>query len=90
MRRYIGFVALGVGLCLPVFAQAEPDEVASVTAFESSKAWLATEGYRQISMLGSDSTKITAIDTEGSEVILTLNQDSDAIIDSSYVHPMDE
>lgn len=56
---------------------------------EQVMVMLTEQGYTSIRTVVTHETRLIAVDTEGSEVVLTMNPDSGTIVDTDYVYSMD-
>jgi hypothetical protein len=54
------------------------------------KMQLVSLGYREIRMSNGQALRLSALDKEGSQVLLTIDEYTGAVRDEEYLHRMDE
>lgn len=64
--------------------------VSANVSFDNARALLWSDGYTLIKMRGGDAQRLTAFDTEGSPVLLTISPREGEISSAEYVHAMDK
>ena len=57
--------------------------------YDGMNAKLIGRGYREVRVMDPESGLISAVDPQGSEVLLRVDTDRGRIVTSSYVHPAD-
>ncbi len=74
----------GAMLSAPALAE-DPD-----TSFEANKQVLEAQGFHDVEMVGGDSLRLTAIDSNGLEVLIWVDPQSTEISMLSHLRPAKE
>lgn len=75
---------------VPIVAMTLSLSVAANVSFDNARALLWSDGYTLIKMRNGDAQQLTAFDTEGSPVLISISPPEGDVSSIEYVHAMDK